>query len=70
MIKVERGELSTRNGEMPKKNKKRRSFLERAIEGIIGIGLAYLSGSATSFEFRFILFAVGLLVVIYALYPD
>lgn len=59
---------------MPKK--KGRSFLERAVEAILGVGLAYLSGSAyassatSSILLRFGLFALGVLIVIYAVYPD
>jgi hypothetical protein len=66
---MEGGEKEDR-GKKPMVKKKKRSFLERAIEGILGLGMAYLSGSATSDALRFILFATGLLILIYALYPD
>ena len=67
MIKVERGEIENRSGRMVKK--KRKSSLERGLEAILGIFLAYLSGSATGVV-QVLLLIAGVVIIIYALFAD
>jgi hypothetical protein len=66
VIKVEGGEVRNRNGKMTRKKK---SLLERGFEAILGVFLAYLSGSATGIA-QFLLLMVGAVVVLYAIFAD
>ncbi|MCJ7635372.1 hypothetical protein MUP77_23660 [Candidatus Bathyarchaeota archaeon] len=61
------GEIENRSGRMGKKKKK--SFLERGLEAVLGAFLAYLSGSATGFV-QVILLIAGVVIIIYALFAD
>ena len=67
MIKVNGGDLQNRKENMPKK--KKRGFLERAIEAITGAFIAYLSGSATDIV-RFVLLFGGIILILYAISSD
>ena len=67
MIKVDGGEIENRSERMGKKKKK--SSLERGLEAILGIFLAYLSGSTTGIV-QALLLVAGVVIIIYALFAD
>jgi hypothetical protein len=68
MIKMQGGEIKNRNENMPKK--KKRGFLERAIEGITGVFIALLSSSATTDVIKGTLLISGILLILYAVSSD
>jgi hypothetical protein len=68
VIKVEGGEKENTGEKMGKK--KKRSFLERAIEGLTGAFIMYLSGSATNDLLKGVLVVIGFVLVIYAVASD
>ena len=70
VIKTERGDKENKEETKVPKKKKKRSYLERAVEGLTGIFIAFLSGSATNDVLRFILFLFGILLVLYAVVSD
>lgn len=71
VIKMEGGEIDNRYEKVGKKKKeKKRGFLERAVEGITGAFIVYLSASATVEVTKGVLLLAGIILVIYAVIPD
>ena len=66
MLKVERPKTKSEEG-MPKK--KKRSLMERIVEALIGILIAYVSSYATDY-WRIIFLLVGVIVILHALLQE
>ena len=63
------GEIGNRKEEMPRQ-KKKRGFLERAVEGVTGAFIVYLSASATVQVIQGLLLLFGIIIVLYAVASD
>jgi hypothetical protein len=64
---MEGGEKENRGKVMPKK---KRSFLERALEAITGAFIIYLSSSATNDIVKGFVIVFGIIILLYSVIPD